>query len=135
MGGTNEQVRDHRWPSGGEQPIAGLRVPIDGLAAQAGLKLETWEEEGLGFARGAWCRLPSGRVVQLYELEHAPDPGVRLTVSADLYDIATVGSRTVVDEVLRAFGLGAQVLAWSQDAATDARVAEQLRSHASARAG
>lgn len=123
-----QQVREYRWPSGAEQQIATLAIPLDQLAAQAGLTLDHWEEDGLGPARGAWCRLPSGRVVQLHDLEH-----MRMhrqtddsTVSADLADIATLGSAELIREVLHAFGLDSTAVAWRQDESADRWAADVL---------
>ena len=117
MNTTIQQVAGYRWPSGGEQAIAILRVPLERLAEKSGLTLEQWDEEGLGPARGVWCRLPSGRVVQLYELEYTPEDrgAVGPNVSADLGDISRIGPEKLVDEVLQAFALSRADVSWSQD--------------------
>ena len=82
-------------------------MSVDQLAARTGLRPEHWDVDGLGPAVGALCRLPSGIVIQLRELEHAvtyygargPD------ISADLGEIAAHGIETIRDQALAALGL------------------------------
>ena len=111
-------AEEFRWPSGAEMAIAGLSVPLNRLAEAAKLNLCSWEEDGVGPAHGALCRLPSGRVVLLHEVEHAvehlgasgPD------IHADLQEVATEGIEPILSEFLAALKLSADAVAWYQAA-------------------
>jgi hypothetical protein len=87
--------------------IATLRIRVDVLADRFGFKIEEWQEDGLGSARGFVCRLSSGRLVLIYELAHQvnvlghPGPNVEMDTS----DIARDGIDAPLREVLDAFGL------------------------------
>lgn len=116
------QVANYRWPSGGEQPIGQLRIPLSDVAQRIGLKLEQWDEEGVGPARGAWCRLPSGRVVQLYELSQKPG----INVSADLSDVSHFGSVNLLLEVMKALKLDVKAVSWVQSERADRWVASHF---------
>jgi hypothetical protein len=103
-----EQLETYRWPSGRDFWIASLGVRFSEIAARNGLREDRWEEEGLGPAIGALCRLPSsGTVILLQELEHAvtyhgaagPD------ISADLGEIVIRGITAVREEALAGLGL------------------------------
>jgi hypothetical protein len=59
------QVFEYRFPSGLECAIASISMPVDDAASRHEMRLETWEEDGLGPAQGFFVRLPSGRVVLL----------------------------------------------------------------------
>lgn len=109
------QIVEHRYPSGGEWAIAGLSVSLDDLAAQLGLDLQSWDDDGLGPARGAFIRLPSGRVVLVQELAHAAKHlGWRGTdVIADAGDVVTLGVRPLIDEVVSACGLSKEAIGWA----------------------
>ena len=107
------QVQNHRWPSGGDQPIALLQTSAEDLALRHGLLLEKWEEDGLGPACGFACMLPSGRVVLIYDLEHMNrSVGIASNVSADLGDIANVGPAVIVAEVLSTFRVTRSEVLW-----------------------
>lgn len=108
-----QQVHQHRWPSGRDEPVAILKPSIDGLARQGGFILDEWDEDGLGPARGFNCMLPSGRVVLIFELDHTrgrPVHGINL--SADSQDFDVAGTTPILDEVLLAFGLSRDDVLW-----------------------
>ncbi|HEU0127942.1 MAG TPA: hypothetical protein VFQ48_04970, partial [Pseudonocardiaceae bacterium] len=108
-----DQIRDHRWPSGGDQPIAILAVPVEQLAEKCGFVLDEWEEDGLGSARGFAFVLPSGRIVLLYELAHMDGrTGSGANVSVDLGDLAAIGPTEIVAEVLSALQLPQSAIYW-----------------------
>ena len=107
-----EPLTSFTWATDGV-PLAALAVPVEALAARLALPLRTWDEPGLGPARGLGCRLPSGRVCFLEELELAiQHQGARgPTVYVDAADLGSVGVEPMVAEVLGAMGLGRSDLA------------------------
>ena len=125
---SNIDAEGFRWPSGADMAIAGLSVRLSRLAEAAKLNLCSWEEDGLGPVHGALCRLPSGRVVLLREVEHAvehlgasgPD------IHADLQEVATEGIKPILSELLAALKLSTDAVAWSQGADVRESAAEIL---------
>jgi hypothetical protein len=108
------QVFEYRFPAEG-LAIARINIDFDDLIHRLGLTLESWEEPGLGPARGAFIRLSSGRMILIQELEHlrksmnilGPD------IFADAGDVIAWGVGPLVDEVLAAFGLPKSAVAWN----------------------
>lgn len=119
---------EHRCPSGGDMPLAGLAIRVDELARRVGIPLQEWEEDGLGTMRGAVCRLPSGRVVLVRELAHAVrhlgTAGPEISVDAG--ELAVEGVDALVAEVRAAFGLEPEELDWVQPAEASDQAAEML---------
>lgn len=101
-----EPLTAFAWPTDGV-PLAGLAVRVDDLAARLGVPVLAWDEDGLGPARGICCRVPSGRVYFLEELELAVmHQGARgPTVYVDAADLGAFGVGPLVAEVLAALGL------------------------------
>lgn len=120
-------VDEHFFP-GGEFDVAVLAVRVDDLARGLGLEIRTWNEDGLGAARGVLCRLPSGRVMMVRELVHAVEYlGARgPDVIADGDDILAVGANALVEEILAAFELPRGVVGWMMDGEGERFVAETL---------
>jgi hypothetical protein len=122
------QILEHRFPSGLGHPVCGLSIALDEIANAWGLQLQSWDEDGLGPARGAFICLPSGRIVLLRELAHAvrrlgsagPD------IEADGDDIASHGIAAIVDDVVQALGLSAEVTAWREDEAAQTTISDIL---------
>ncbi len=102
-----EQLRNYHWPSGIDSWIGSLGVRFADLASRIGLHTDRWEEEGLGPAVGALCRLSSGTVILLKELEFAVTyHGARgPEMSADLGEVAEQGVETIRSQALLALGL------------------------------
>ena len=109
------QVLEHRFPSGFDWGIAGLSVSLDDLAARFGVDLQGWDEDGLGPARGAFIRLPSGRVVLIRELAHVAKhySWCGIDVIADAGDLVASGVCPLIDEVVSAFGISDGMIAWA----------------------
>lgn len=101
------------WATDGV-PLAALAVRVETLAARLDLPLRTWDEPGLGPARGLGCRPPSGRVCFLEELELAiQHQGARgPTVYVDAADLGSLGAEPMAAEVLDSLGLSRSDLAW-----------------------
>src|SRR5262245_18432267 len=107
-----EPLTSFAWATDGV-PLAALAVRLEALAARLDLPLRTWDEPGLGPARGLGCRLPSGRVCFLEELELAiQHQGARgPTVYVDAADLGSLGVESMLAEVLGALGLSRSDLA------------------------
>jgi hypothetical protein len=94
--------------------LATLSVRVGELAARLGFSVSVWDEDGLGPARGFVCRLPSGRVFGLQELEHeiryqwAQGPNVLV----DAGDLASQGIEPLLGEVLDGLGLCRADVTW-----------------------
>ena len=102
-----EQLRTYSWPSGIDSWIGSVGVRFADLASRMSLRTDHWEEEGLGPAVGALCRLSSGTVILLKELEFAVTyHGARgPDISADLGEVAAQGVGTIRSQALLALGL------------------------------
>jgi len=78
---------------------------------------ESWEEDGLGPARGGLIRLPSGRIALLMELahqiKHRVVPGPHVVIDGG--DVVTFSVSALVDEVVHALGLSESAVAWKAD--------------------
>ena len=120
-------IAGHHLP-GGDFPVAVLAVRVEDLARRLGLELQIWEEEGLGPATGALCRLPSGRLVALCEhahaVEHLGAPGPDVVVNGA--DLLASGANALVAEILAAFDLPRSAVAWMMDGEGERFVAEAL---------
>ena len=127
-----EQVFDYRFPTD-RCPIAGLQSQISQLADRFGLKVESWNEDGLGNLLGVLLKLPSRRIVALIEYEtynkaHHLGHGT-LEVSLGAEEVAALGVEPLVSEVLECLGLTRNDLIWV--ATEDAQMqAQDLLRHA-----
>lgn len=108
------QVFEYCFPTEG-LAVARIGIGFDDLISRLGLALETWDEPGLGTARGATIRLPSGRIIALQELEHLRKSINVLgsDIIADAGDVLAVGGEPLINEAITAFGLSKNMLAWS----------------------
>jgi hypothetical protein len=90
-----------------EWPLASLCVGVDEIASRHGAHARTWDDDGLGPARGLACRVTSGRVFVLVEHElsirygYAKGPLV-LVDAAELGELRALG---LVGELREALGL------------------------------
>lgn len=111
------QVWNYRWPGGTDEQIAILSARVDTLARLFGFSPEEWEEDGLGPARGFWCKLQSGHVFSLIEFAQRPSKalqGPNLSVDSQAYQL--IGGETLLHEVLDALGLTDTDVAWVRPA-------------------
>ena len=119
---------DEHFFSGGDIEVAGLAIRVDDLADRLGLEIRTWNEDGLGPARGMVCRLPSGRLVALRELTYAVEyhgqRGPDVIVAGD--DLVALGADALVSEILAAFGLPRSAVDWVMDREGERSIAEML---------
>ncbi|GLS93879.1 hypothetical protein GCM10007918_11710 [Piscinibacter gummiphilus] len=115
---TPVAVTEHQWSSP-ELPLLSLSVSASELAQAFGIPLQSWSEDGLGQAHGFACRLPSGFVVLVQELEHAREHlGEKgATVLLEYADLAAREVASAIEEVLAAFGLAAHHVTWIQSEA------------------
>jgi hypothetical protein len=107
------QVSEYRFPNI-DFSVVTLRVSLDEIAERFGLNIETWEEDGLGPARGMFIGFPSGRVMLLRELEyalkHLGEHGPTVWIEAGA--MAALGVEPLINEVLEGLGLSADTVAW-----------------------
>jgi hypothetical protein len=100
-----------------DYPFVSLDVRVTEIADRAGLRVETWEEDGLGPASGMFVKLPSGTVVLLRELEHLVEHrgarGPTVYTTADKVVASTVES--LVAEVLESLALPKDTISWTAD--------------------
>ena len=96
--------------------LARLLINVEVLAERLGFELETWDEDGLGEAAGAMCRLPTGRVILLRQLHHMVDNfGVTgPDIHVDLAELVESGVHPLLAEVLEALGLSLSSVSWVQ---------------------
>jgi hypothetical protein len=119
---------ENRWPTV-EIPLASLGLRVDELATRLNLPIHTWYEDGLGPARGVGCRLPSGRLFLLEELqlavEHRGSRGPTLFV--DAADLTARGVGSLLEEILQALHLSRSDVTWILDRAGEEEAARWLR--------
>jgi hypothetical protein len=117
-----------RWPTV-QVPLASLGLRVDELATRLNLPVHAWYEDGLGPARGVGCRLPSGRLFLLEELQlavrHQGSRGPTLYV--DAADLTAGGVESLLEEILQALQLSRADLTWIMDRAGEEEVARWLR--------
>jgi hypothetical protein len=120
-----EPLASYTWPTDAF-PLATLNVRVDELAAPLGLPVLTWQENGLGAARGFGCRLPSGRVFLLRQLEdsvhHANARG--LYVFVDAGEVGDRGIESMLMEVLAGLQLSRSQVSWLTEPAAQQSAAE-----------
>jgi hypothetical protein len=106
------QVYDYRFPNP-EYEIMRFQVRISEIAKSLGFEVESWDDQ-LGPARSMCLRLPTGRVVVFFELQHAinhhDEKGPYVQVDAAL--LAEFGVEPLIDEVLTSLGLSDQLVDW-----------------------
>jgi hypothetical protein len=124
------QPETFRW-STTEYPLATLSVRVDVLAARLGFRIDSWEEDGLGPARGAALQLSSGKLIILQELQYMIESGRSEgpLLMVDAGDVAGLGVAMVLYEVLGELGLDSDAVAWMQEPEAQAE-AEAQASHA-----
>lgn len=132
-----EPLREYRFPLD-DVALCSFRVSLSEIATRLNLPIHPWEEDGLGPARAAGCRLPSGLVVVLEEhdhaIEHLASPGAFAKV--DVGEVAARGIDPLVDEILGALSLSRADVDWIQppEVVEWAReYAERVRRHHAAR--
>ena len=113
-----EALSVYRWPTE-DFPLASLDVRLSELASRLRIPVYTWEEDGLGPASGVACRLGTGFVFLLRELEHAVEhlgsTGPDIYVDAE--DVASAGVESLVSVILDALALSESNLVWVQESA------------------
>lgn len=118
-----------------EYPLCVLAVPVSEIAASLGIQLHFWNEDGLGPASGFICRLPSGLVLFVQELEHAREhlgaKGPTVLVEANDFVARSVAS--AANEVLAALGLAANQVSWLQSEAVIQEARQELAANAKRR--
>lgn len=101
-----------------EFALATLTLRVDELARRVGIRVDAWEVEGLGPARGAALRLASGRPMLLQELQFPIETGASSgpDVWVDATDLAALGVDDFLTEVMQALDVGRDAVDWVQNA-------------------
>jgi hypothetical protein len=122
------QPETYRW-SGGEFALFNLRLRVDELAERLGFSIDSWEEEGLGPARGAVLRLSTGKLILLQEQEYLIESGTTEgpCVWVDAADLAALGVTLLLHEVLGELGLDLEAVGWRQEPEAQAEAENQTR--------
>jgi hypothetical protein len=128
------QVYDYRFPNA-DFPIMRFQVRISEIARSLGLEIESWEEDGLGPARGMLLRLPTGRVVLFRELQHLIDHYREMGpyVHVDAAVIAEFGVEPLINEVLTSLDLPQQMVDWRASSEQQQTAIDFLKSAAAYR--
>jgi len=109
-------ITDYAWQSD-KFAVCTVDVPVAELAERLDLPLVQWEEDGLGSATGFSCRLASGLILFLEELEHlrkhhgAKGP----TIYVDASELVERGIQGTLSTALDALGLPRTSVTWVQD--------------------
>ena len=101
------RLTDHRFPSGIDEALVMLSLPMKEIASRVGLRVEVWDEDGLGTARGCWVPIRDGMVVLLRELDHAREHlgATGPVVWVDSGDAIAVGFDNLLQSTLDALSL------------------------------
>lgn len=97
-------------------PLCTVNVSVAQLAQRFGIAVSRWEEPGLGSASGFVCKLPSGLVLFLEELDHAVKhlgfggP----TISVEATALGEQGIRATLEGALTGLDLLPQNVVWAQ---------------------
>lgn len=108
-----EQLRDFKFPSGFERNLATVDRRVSDLANRLGVKLERWEEDGLGWASGfVWG--PAQFPTLIVEQDHAVERNSRraTTIVVDGGEAARNGHRATLDRVVALLGLDQDAISW-----------------------
>ena len=121
------QVFQHLWSTLG-WPIAQITVRLDKIAADHGLVIEAWDEDGLGPSTGCCAQLSTGLIVMLVELEHQitysnfKGP----TLYADAGAALTMGVEILLAEALPALGLSRSDAEWQNEEPSEGLVSSMV---------
>lgn len=110
------QLFEDDVPRANRACIASLAIDIFALAKRIGLKVEVWEEDGMGTARGGWVRTATGRIYGFRELEQSRTLGTMgPSVEVTLEEYAEIGPAVLIPEMLAGLGLTAADVFWTPD--------------------
>lgn len=101
------RLSNQKFPSGIDEALVMLGLPIKEIALRVGLNIEVWEEDGLGTARGCWVPIRDGMFVLLRELDHAREHlgATGPVVWVDSGDAIAVGFDDLLQSTLDALSL------------------------------
>jgi hypothetical protein len=85
--------------------IGSLSVEIDDIAERYSLRLERWEEDGLGWTSGFVVEAESGRVFLLLARDALRNRGPQSEVIAEGRDIIALGVDALLDELVASLSL------------------------------
>lgn len=100
-------------------PVGCLSVEIEKIAERCTLRLERWEEDGLGWSRGALVETASGRVFALVAREAMRHCGPQLEVIAEGKDIIALGTDALLDELVSSLSLSPHHVSWRNHGAVE----------------
>lgn len=85
--------------------IGSLSVAIEDIAERCSLRLERWEEDGLGWTSGFMVMTESGRVFLLLARDALRNHGTESVVFAEGRDIIALGVDALLDEIVEGLSL------------------------------
>ena len=118
------QLNSYSWKTC-EFPICSLLIRAHALAQTLGMKMDIWQEDGLGDATGFMCQSNAGLAIyvvdHVYGTTHFCDSGPVIYVEAG--EVVEKGITNVLDSVLAALSLTIDKVDWKQS--VDARESAQ----------
>ena len=111
------RLTDHRFPSGIDEELVMLGLPISEIATRVGVNVEVWEEDGLGTARGCWLSVGNGVIVLLREMDHAREclGATGPTVWVDSEDAIAIGFDDLLKSTLDTLSLSMEYVSKAPD--------------------
>jgi len=109
---------EHAWKTG-EFGLCQIGIAAATLAEHLTHPLIHWHEDGLGEACGFACRLSSGLVISIQELQEITKRTgqKQCDIHVDAADFRTHGADTLLEQLIDVFGLSASDILWVQPAA------------------
>jgi len=99
-----------------EFPLCTIHTSIFELSERLQIPLESWEEPGMGEAHGFGCRLASGAIVVLVELDHARKHfGCGPDIYVEASELVDRGIEVVLNETLAGLALSRESVTWLQN--------------------
>ncbi|WP_369980094.1 hypothetical protein [Xanthomonas bundabergensis] len=98
-----------------EFPLCTIQTSIFELSERLQIPLDSWDEPGMGDAHGFGCRLASGAIVVLVELDHARKHfGSGPTVYVEASQLIEYGIEVTLNETIASLLLSRESVTWLQ---------------------
>ncbi|MBB4125821.1 hypothetical protein GGR77_001092 [Xanthomonas translucens] len=98
-----------------EFPLCTIQTSIFELSERLQIPLDSWEEPGMGEAHGFGCRLASGAIVVLVELDHGRNHlGSGPTIYVEASQLVEHGIEVTLSETIAGLLLSRESVTWLQ---------------------